>query len=337
MSWQSPWAFSGFIFVATALAYYFWRYPKLTSSIQFSYLSESIKKIKTWRTRAIHLPVILKALGIIFCIIALARPQRADTQVKRDVEGIDIMICLDISDSMLIEDMKPFNRLESAKQTIREFVKKRTSDRIGLVVFSGESFTLVPLTLDYELLLSRVNELTTAQDAHIKEGTAIGVGLANAAGHLKDSTAKSRVIIFLTDGENNTGIIDPDTGLSIAKGYGAKIYSIGIGTDGPKKIPIYQRDVFGNKVKTYQPFEDAVNEDLLGRMAQQTGGKYFRAAREDSLSTVFTEIDRLEKTKIEVNKFTRYEELYAKFLMIGIIFYLMGWALSLTILRRRPA
>lgn len=336
MIWHDSWAFALIFVLLGAVAYYFWRLPQKTASVQFSFLSASMKQIKTLRTRLIHLPLVLKVLGLILCVVALARPQISDTQVKRDVEGIDIMISLDISDSMLIEDMKPFNRLESAKETIRNFVKKRVSDRIGVVVFSGESFTLVPLTLDYELLLARINELTTAHEAHIKEGTAIGVGLANAAGHLKESTAKSRVIIFITDGENNSGTIDPETGLEIAKGYGIKIYSIGMGTDGPKKIPVFTKDILGNKVKTYQPFEDSVNDELLGRMAKETNGKYYRANREDSLASVFNDIDRLEKTKIEVNKFTRYLELYPKYLRWGLVLYALGWALSLTWLRRLP-
>jgi Ca-activated chloride channel homolog len=338
MIWHSPWAFFGLIVLALVALYIFWRKDKMRASIQFSSLNiKNSSSYKTLRTRLMELPTVLKMLGLVFCIVALARPQKSDTQVKRDVEGIDIMIALDISDSMLIEDMKPLNRLESAKETLRNFVKRRTSDRIGLVVFSGEAFTMVPLTLDYELLLQRVSELTTAQDANIKQGTAIGVGLASAAGHLRESTAKSRIVIFLTDGENNSGIIDPETGLSIAKGYDIKIYSVGIGTDGPKKIPVYSRDVFGNKIKTYQPFEDAVNETLLGRFASETGGKFFRTSREDSLNSIFSEIDRLEKTKIEVNKFTRYQELFSKYLILGMILYVIGWLLSLTWLRRVPA
>jgi Ca-activated chloride channel family protein len=268
--------------------------------------------------------------------MALARPQTSDTQVRKNVEGIDIMIVLDISDSMLIEDMKPYNRIESAKETIRNFIKARVSDRIGIVIIAGEAFTLVPMTLDYELLLSRVEEITTAQQAHIKDGTAIGVAIANAAGHLKDSTAKSRVMIFTTDGENNSGTIDPETGLSIAKGFGLKVYSIGMGQSGPTRIPVYQKDLFGNRVKTYQPFESTVNEDLLGRMASETGGKFFRASKDNSLQKVFAEIDRLEKTKIDVNKFTRYNELFKKYLVIGLWIYLLGWLLGLSLFRRAP-
>ncbi len=318
------------------VAYWWLARNKKIASLQFS----SLKVLKTvtpsLRERLTHFPMALKVLGLIFLLVALARPQESSTMVKRNVEGIDIMITLDISDSMLIEDMKPLNRMEAAKDTIKRFVKARTSDRIGVIIFAGESFTLVPLTLDYELLLSRINEITTAQMAHIKDGTAIGVAMANAAGRLKESTAKSRVIIFLTDGENNSGTIDPETGLNIAKGYGLKIYSIGIGKDGPTKIPVYTQDILGRRVKTYQPFESTVNEDLLGRMARDTGGKYYRASREDSLQEVFQEIDQFEKTKVDVNKYTRYDELYIKWLVLALLFYGAGWVLGQTWLRRIP-
>ncbi|RYZ86095.1 MAG: VWA domain-containing protein, partial [Proteobacteria bacterium] len=288
------------------------------------------------RTRWMLIPPILKAIAISLAIFGLARPQEANTKIKRNIEGIDIVICLDISDSMLIEDMKPLNRLEAAKDTIRQFIEKRTSDRIGLVIFAGESFTLVPLTLDYQVILERAKEITTAASANIKDGTAIGVALANAAGRLKESTAKSRVMIFMTDGENNSGTIDPETALAIAKGYGLKIYSIGIGKDGPTKIPIYQRDIFGNKVKTYQPFDSTVNDDLLGRMASETGGKYFRASKEDSLQGVFQQIDSLEKTKVDVNKYTRYTELFPAYLKLAMLLYFLALILGATILRRTP-
>jgi Ca-activated chloride channel family protein len=309
---------------------------KKTPTLQFSSVSVFKGSRPGVKTRLMHLPLFLKTLGLVLAIMALARPQEANTKVKKNIEGIDIVIALDVSDSMLIEDMKPLNRLEAAKDTIKRFVEKRTSDRIGLVIFAGESFTLVPPTLDYPLLLSRVAEITTAASANIKDGTAIGVAIANAAGRLKDSTAKSRVMIFMTDGENNSGTIDPETGLSIAKGYGIKIYSIGIGKDGPTKIPIYQRDIFGNKVKTYQPFESTVNEDLLSRMASETGGKYYRASKEDSLPKIFKDIDQLEKTKIDINKFTRYSEKFPPYLMAGIICYLLGIFLGRSLLRRYP-
>jgi Ca-activated chloride channel family protein len=335
-SWHSPWAF---IFIAVvALAFFFSRYRRQNreASLQFSSLQEVKRASQGIRSRLGLLPALLKVTALIFLIIALARPQEVNTKVKKNVEGIDIIICLDVSDSMLIEDMKPLNRLGAAKETIKNFVKKRDSDRIGLVVFAGESFTSVPPTLDYEVLLSRIDDLTTAKDALIKDGTALGVAMANAAGRLKDSNAKNRVMIFMTDGENNSGTIDPETGLEIAKGYGIKVYSVGIGRDGPTRIPIYQRDVFGNKVKTYQPFESTVNTQLLERMASETGGKYFRASEEDALAGVFREIDSLEKTKIDINRFTRYTEKYFPYLWTAIILYFLSLLLGRTWLRRLP-
>jgi Ca-activated chloride channel family protein len=336
MTIHSPLAFWLILPLVAIVIWVLWRKKTKTPTLQFG----SVQVLKTvtpsLRTRLLNIPLIFKALGIALAIFALARPQEMNTKIKKNVEGIDIVIALDISDSMLIEDMKPLNRLEAAKETIKQFISGRSSDRIGLVIFAGESFTLVPPTLDYQLILSRVDEITTAASARIKDGTALGVALANAAGRLKDSQAKSRVVIFMTDGENNSGTIDPETGLEIAKGYGIKIYSIGIGKDGPTRIPIYTRDIFGQKIKTYQPFDSTVNEDLLGRMASQTGGKYYRASKEDSLKGVFKDIDSLEKTKIDVNKFTNYTEKYPPYLVAGIILYLVGLLLGRTWLRRVP-
>lgn len=332
----SPEAFFLLIPLVLLLLWSWWSERQKRPSLQYSSLKLFESLTPSLRVRLMFVPPLLKAVALALVITALARPQKADTQVKRNVEGIDIMIALDISDSMLIEDMKPLNRLEAAKETIAAFVKGRSSDRIGVIIFAGESFTLVPLTLDYDLILSRIAEITTAQQARIKDGTALGVSLANAAGRLKDSTAKTRVVIFMTDGENNSGTIDPETGLSIAAGYGVKIYSIGLGKSGPTRIPVYTRDVFGNKIKTYQPFESTVNDDLLSRMASQTGGKYFRASKEDSLAGVFKEIDGLEKTKIDVNKYVRYTELYMKYLVWALVIYLAALGLRLTWLRRVP-
>ena len=330
---------SAFFWIFPVLLFFvwsIWREKKSLPSVQYSSLQVFKGLQPGLRVRLRRLPDFLKFFALMFLIAALARPQKADTQVKRNVEGIDIMIALDISDSMLIEDMKPTNRIEAAKDAILKFVKARTSDRIGVIIFAGESFTLVPLTLDYDLIVSRVSEITTAQQAHIKDGTAIGVALANAAGRLRDSTAKTRLVIFATDGENNSGTIDPETGLTIAKGYGVKIYSMGMGKSGPTRIPVYARDVFGNKIKTYQPFESTVNDDLLSRMASETGGKYYRANQEDSLQKIFKEIDQLEKTKIDVNKYVRYTELFPKFLFWALFLYLLGIGLRLTWLRRVP-
>ncbi len=300
----------------------------------------SLVSFKTWSGRGrvffVKLNRFVLALSLLFLILALARPQRSDAKVKRTVDGMDIVIVLDISDSMLIEDMKPFNRMESAKETLIKFVKLRTSDRIGVVIFAGEAFTLVPPTLDYELIIDRVSKITTAAKARIKDGTAIGVGMASGAARLKDSQAKSRVLIFMTDGENNSGTIDPETGLEIAKGYGIKIYSIGVGRSGKTTIPVMTQDMFGNPVKRYQPFESTVNDDLLGRMASETGGKYFRASKEDSLQGVFSEINSLETTKIEDNKYVQYKEYFYLFATAGLILFFISQILSLTWLRVGP-
>ncbi|MBL7542552.1 MAG: VWA domain-containing protein [Bdellovibrionaceae bacterium] len=336
MQWKDPMYLWLLLPLIAVLAWSYLKQKQKHSSFRFStvnLLKTGTRSLKVW---LVQLPLVLKALSLVFVIIALCRPQTADTKIKTNVEGIDIVIAFDISDSMLIEDMKPLNRLEAAKERIQEFVKNRTTDKIGIVIFAGEAFTLVPPTLDYELILARIGEITTAQDARIKEGTALGVGLANAVSRLKDSQAKTRVVIFMTDGENNSGTIDPETGLELAKGYGIKIYSIGLGKDGPTRIPIYVRDFMGNKVKTYQPFESTVNEELLSKMASETGGKYFRATKEDSLKGVFDEINKLEKTKTDINKYTKYTEIFPSYLVIAMVFYILAWLLQSTWLRRVP-
>ena len=334
--WGQPWFFI-LLFVWAYFAYFLlFKKGLKKATLKMS----SVKYFQGWsnKGRVLYLKLnsLLLLLSLLFFICALARPQRADSQVKRTLEGLDIVLVLDISDSMLIEDMKPLNRLESAKETITNFVKERRSDRIGVVIFAGEAFTLVPPTLDYQLVLDRVAQITTAASAHIKDGTAIGVGLASGAARLKDSQAKSRVMIFMTDGENNSGTIDPETGLEIAKGYGLKIYTIGIGRSGPTKLPVYVTDFMGNKTKTYQPFESTVNDELLTKMAQDTGGKYYRANKEDSLVGIFSEINQLETTKIEDNKYTRYEEYFPYFLIIGLFLFCVSRILSMTLLRVGP-
>ncbi len=335
-TWAQPWAFLLFI---PWFVFIFLHLKKQKNKATFQV--SRIKAFLPWQGRGraqyILLNEIVLFLSLALMVCALARPQTADAKVKRTLDGLDIVIVLDISDSMLIEDMKPDNRLTSAKKTISEFVQKRTSDRIGLVIFAGEAFTLVPPTLDYQLLLDRVSQIQTAQDARIKDGTAIGVAMAAGAARLKDSQAKSRVMIFLTDGENNSGTIDPETGLEIAKGYGIKIYSVGIGQSGKTQLPIYTQDAFGNKVKRYQPFESTVNDELLTQMGQVTGGKYFRANKEDSLKGIFDEINSLETTKIEETKYTKYNEYFFYFLTLGFWLFILNRILSYSFLRRGPA
>lgn len=334
-TWATPSAFLLFIPLALFLGWMLWRSRKKRPTLLFSGIKPFKSVPRPVRSRLWWFSAVLQALGIALAILALARPQRADTKVKRNVEGIDIMIAFDISDSMLIEDMSNGkNRLETAKGVIEKFIKGRVSDRIGLVVFSGESYTRVPLTLDYPLLLKSVAGVQTSQN--IKMGTAIGVALANAVARLKDSTAKSRVVIFLTDGENNTGTIDPETALEIAKGYGIKIYSIGVGKDGEAKLPVIVEDAFGRQIKRYRPIHSSINEKLLSRFADETGGKFWRATNGKALQQVFNDIDHLEKTKIEVNQYTKYAELFPPYLRWAILIYVLALLAGYTILRRGP-
>lgn len=332
--WATPWAF---LLLLPLIAISFWVWyarRRRKPTVQFSHLAGFLKVHRGYRAQLAWFPTLLKIAALVLAIVALARPQKADTKIKRNVEGIDIVIVFDISDSMLIEDMQPENRLESAKQTISNFIKGRVSDRIGLVVFAGESYTRVPMTLDYPLLLKSVKEIQPARN--IKMGTAIGVGLANGVARLKDSTAKSRVIIFMTDGENNTGTIDPETALEIAKGFGLKIYSIGMGVDGDAQLPVIVEDIFGRKVKRYRPIHSSVNDELLGKFASQTGGKYWRATTGNALQNIFREIDRLEKTEIETSQLTRYAELFPPYLKWSVIIYIFAVFIGNTVLRKGP-
>lgn len=332
MTWHNPEAFLLFLpWLGLIARSWFQRHQR--ASVKFSSV-QVLPRYKGWRVYLVSLPLVIQYLAVALCILALARPQRSDELTKRNVEGIDIVITLDISDSMLIEDMPPLNRLECAKETIKEFVTGRTSDRIGLVLFMGESFTKIPPTLDYDMLLSELKDIQPSRT--IKMGTAIGVALANAVARLKDSKAKSRVIVFLTDGENNSGTIDPETALDIAKTEGLKIYTIGIGKDGETRLPVYSMDPFGRKIKTYQPFHSTVNDALLQKMADETGGKYWRATSYKGMKDIFKEIDQLEKTKVEVNKYTRYTELYQNYLIVAFWFLLLSFVLRYSLLRRFP-
>jgi Ca-activated chloride channel family protein len=332
--WASPWAFLLLIPLALVAFWIYYGRRRRTATVQFSHLAGFLKVHRGYRAQLAWMPQVVKVLALALAVVALARPQKADTKIKRNVEGIDIVIVFDISDSMMIEDMLPENRLTAAKDTISKFVKGRVSDRIGLVVFAGESYTRVPMTLDYPLLLRSIADIEPARN--IKMGTAIGVGLANGVARLKDSTAKSRIIIFMTDGENNTGTIDPETALEIAKGYGIKIYSIGMGKDGDSQLPVIVEDVFGRKVKQYRPIHSSVNDELLGKFASETGGKYWRATSGDALRSIFKEIDRLEKTAIETSQFTRYAELYPPYLKWAVIIYLLAAFLGSTVFRKGP-
>ncbi|TKJ42346.1 aerotolerance regulator BatA [candidate division LCP-89 bacterium B3_LCP] len=281
-----------------------------------------------------HILKFLRAAAVILLIIALARPQKLLQSRHTETEGIDIMLALDISTSMLAEDFRPKNRLEAAKKVASEFIDGRTSDQIGLVVFAGQSFTQCPLTLDYDLLkqlLERIRiEMVT--EGMIEDGTAIGMAIGNGVNRLRASQAKSRILILLTDGQNNRGEIDPLTASSAAQVLGIRVYTIGVGTQGLAPYPV--RDQWGRT--SYQQVQVEIDEELLRQIADQTGGKYFRATDAQALRRVYTEIDKLEKSKIRVHQYRQKAELFASYIGWAVLFLLIEIILSATRLRTMP-
>jgi Ca-activated chloride channel family protein len=310
------------------MIYWYWKKQKQ----QLVELQVSTIKIfqsipRSWRQRLRHVLFLLRVLTVIFLIISLARPQSTSKGENVSTEGIDIVLVNDISGSMLAEDFRP-NRIEAAKKTAIDFIDGRLTDRIALVIFSGESFTQCPLTLDHAVLKSLLSEIKSGM---IEDGTAIGMGLATAVSRLKDSKAKSKVIVLLTDGINNRGFIDPVTAAGIALEFGIRVYTIGVGTIGMAPYPV--QTPFGTQ---YQNVPVEIDEKLLQQIADQTGGKYYRATDNKKLKAIYDEIDRLEKTKIEVTQFRRHKEEYYTAAMFAGIFLLLELILGQTIFRKIP-
>lgn len=269
--------------------------------------------------------LILRYLGLALMIVSLARPQWSHRKTERTVSGVDIMMVMDLSASMNIEDLSERSRLDIAKETMENFIKGRQNDRIGFVVFSGEPLTLAPPTLDYGLVLGA---LANSRIGVLKDGTAIGDGLSLAISHLRNSKARSRVIVLLTDGDNNVGQVDPGTAGELATGYGIRVYTIAIGREGRVKLPIREETPFGNTITRYQYFDNALNPELLEQIAEHTGGRFYRVTDESALSGVFKEIDRLEKTEIKATEKVRYEEMFEKPLKWGFLLLLLEQILA---------
>jgi Ca-activated chloride channel family protein len=311
-----------------AIGYYlWWRRKKLVVTLQFSSLQIFKNIPQTLRERLRHVPIVLRMLAIAVFIIAFARPQSVSDKQNISTEGIDIVLELDLSGSMLAEDFNP-NRIEAAKQVASEFIDGRTNDRIGLVVFSAESFTQCPLTTDYPVLKNLLREV---KNGMIADGTAIGLAIANGVNRLKDSKAKSKVMILLTDGVNNRGEIDPITAARIAATYGIRIYTVGVGAQGEAPYPVQTQ--FGIR-RQLIPVD--LDEKGLTQVADMTGGKYYRATDNRKLKAIYKEIDQLERTKIEVTAYKRYSELYGGWLLAGLLAVLIEVGLSVTVLRRNP-
>lgn len=302
------------LIVPAAIVWYVLRHKKQEASVRFSDLSGFAKLPKTWKAYLRHLLFALKVAALALLIVALARPQSSSTNRKSNVEGIDIVMAMDVSGSMLARDLKP-DRLTAAKEVASEFVEGRPGDRMGLVIFSGESFTQVPLTTDHGVMLNMLAEM---KNGLIDDGTAIGDGLATAISRLKDSDAISKVIILLTDGMNNSGSVDPYTAAEMAKLFGIRVYTIGVGSYGTAPYPV--QTPFGTQI---QQMKVEIDEKLLQNIASSTDGKYFRATSTQKLDEVYQEIDKLERSKIEVTEFSRlHEEFYP----------LVAWALALLLL-----
>lgn len=315
------------ILLVPMIVWYIWKEKRSHADLQFSSL-RAFRGIKhAGRVWIRHLLFVLKLLAIVFLVTALARPQSSNSWQTYSSEGIDIMLALDISGSMLARDFKP-DRLEAAKEVATKFILERPQDRIGLVVFSGESFTQCPLTTDQAVLVNLLREIKSGM---IEDGTAIGLGLANAVNRLKDSQAKSKVIILLTDGVNNYGAIAPATAAELAKTFGIRVYTIGVGTYGEAPYPV--PTPFGIQLQN-MPVE--IDEAVLQQISALTDGKYFRATDNDKLAQIYQEIDQLEKTKTEVKHFSKKNEQYFLFALIGMCLLVSESILRYTVLRKIP-
>jgi Ca-activated chloride channel homolog len=328
MSWANPEYFWLLALIPVFAVYLFWkRISGKSASLTFSSLSRLKGISGNYRAWLVWFTPLLYTAAYALIVVALARPQLQNTTVERFAEGIDIVISIDISSSMLAEDIKP-NRLIAAKEVAADFIEKRESDRIGINVFARESFTVVPPTLDYTLVK---NMLETVDLGMVRDGTAIGMGIATAINRLRDSEAESKVIILLTDGMNNAGEIDPVTAGEMAATFGIRIYTIGIGTRGTAPYPI-DDPIFGRR---YQNVPVHIDEEMLQHIASITGGKYWRATDLDEFIEVYNEIDRLETTEIEEIIYVDYEDRYPVYLLSGIGFLLLGF-LNERFLTRSP-
>lgn len=307
------------------LWYWFWN-KKSQANVTFS-STIAFKKTKSWSDALYHLLFVLRMIAIALIVVALARPQTHSENAKTKItDGIDIVMAIDVSASMLSQDLKP-NRFEALKKVASQFVKDRPNDRIGLVIYAGESYTKTPVTTDKSIILNALSEITYGQ---IEDGTAIGMGLATAVNRLKESKAKSRVIILLTDGVNNTGFIDPQTAAELAAEYGIKVYTVGIGTNGMALSP-YALNADGSIIYRMQQVD--IDEPLMKKIAQVTKGRYFRATNNQKLQQIYDEINQMETTKIEEFKYTEVDEKFRWWVLVAGVLLLLEFVLKHTLLR----
>jgi len=319
------------LLVPYVLWYFLFR-KKSEPTMRFSDTRAYTHAPMSWRMRIMHLPMMLRCLTYILVVFVLARPQTHNAWDNKTVSGIDIMLSMDVSTSMLAEDLKP-NRLEAAKEVASEFISGRPNDNIGLTIFAGEAFTQCPMTTDHASLLNLLHNVRTdiAARGLISDGTAVGMGLASAVARLKDSKAKSKVIILLTDGSNNMGDISPMTAAQIAKSFGIRVYTIGVGTN---KVAPYPMPVAGGVQYVNIPVE--IDTKTLSDIATTTEGNFYRATNNQQLKMIYRDIDKLEKTKMNVTHFSKRYEAYQPFAAAAIICFLIEILLRTVVLRRIP-
>lgn len=326
MTWANPEWFWALLIIPVLLGIYLFRFLKKKSP---SLTTSQIDKLKNipgnWKTHLQWVPMLFNFIALSLLIIALARPQKTLTTIERNAEGIDIALVIDLSTSMLAEDLKP-NRFEAVKEVAKSFVDMRTSDRIGVVAFARKSYTVVPPTLDYKLVKDLIEELDMGV---VEDGTAIGMGMATAINRLKDSDAKSKVMVLLTDGQNNAGEIDPVTAADLAAAYDIKIYAVGAGSRGSAPYPVHD-PIFGTR---YQTIEADIDEEMLNAIVDMTDGKYYRATNTEELQGIYEEIDNLERTEIEEIIYTDYKDLYAQYMLASLFFFIVAYAIDWFYLR----
>jgi Ca-activated chloride channel family protein len=325
ITFSQPWFFGLLLLLPVLIAWYVMRGNQQQGAFMISDISA--KGLSSWKTALRHIPFILRLLAITFIITALARPQTKFEEQNAEGEGVDIILCIDVSGSMTAQDLTP-NRLEAAKNVAIDFVNKRLTDRMGIVIFSGESFTQCPLTTDHAVLITAIENI---RNGLLEDGTAIGSGLGTSVDRLRTSKSKSKVVILLTDGENNGGLIDPQTAKEIAKAFSIKVYTIGVGTDGYAPQPV--QTPMG---VVMQNGKVSIDEKLLKEIASETGGKYFRAKDNEGLIGIYDEINGLEKSKVEITTRTRYTEKFYPFVLAALIFIFLEVLLRFTLFRKFP-
>jgi Ca-activated chloride channel family protein len=329
ITFANPWFLIALGIVPILIVWYIFKGRKARPELQISDFGGFQNQRKSAVVRLIHLPFILRMMGLSLLIVALARPQTRLSWQNMQAEGIDIVMSMDLSPSMLARDLKP-NRLEAAEEVAIDFTDGRPNDRIGLVIFSGEAYTQCPLTIDHSVLKSLLLEV---EPDFLPEGTAIGLGLATAVNRLRESKSASKVVILITDGENNVGNVSPLTAAEIAQLYGIRVYTIGVGTRGVAYSPVYR---YPNGQFAFDYAEVRIDEGLLKQIASMTGGQYFRATNNEALAGIYKKIDELEKTRFDATEFRKRKEEFWPLAFLALLLFCFEWFLRNTLMRSIP-